>query len=478
MARGGGFDLIHLRLPPTLMGKTNGLLKMSDTMSDLPQAESADPDGVQVALRAAQALWSRGDMSESLRWLRRAAESASDEGADMRSLQLAKAAAELRGKLFGQGDGARSPLEGSGVHLAAAEAGAAKEVGAGEPVARAAGPASPPPPPSSRAPRADGEQSSRPPSATQYVVHRPREAPRQLMGLSPSTLEHVAQRDSSSAHGAIPSWSADAERRASSASPPPLPRAAAADDYEELEAEPDEDDGEEEEPQWSSPAPTWPGSELPSAPTRESEPLHVSEPRLAVASAAVASSTVSSKPPPLPMAGVYTDDDDDDDPMRPEQPTVVIPPIEERARAEHRQPVPPPEAVAGASRGDFSRWEEAQPVGWSAAGHAWDHSETSAGPAELGSSQATSEGDASAGRASEPADPFGAPTPPSSEPSLEPVPPKLTARVHHQAVRVSFAPDARAAGQYVVRALREGEKPTAGERVALLVALEPGQPLV
>jgi hypothetical protein len=60
----------------------------------------------------------------------------------------------------------------------------------------------------------------------------------------------------------------------------------------------------------------------------------------------------------------------------------------------------------------------------------------------------------------------------------EAVPAKLTARVHHQAVRVSFAPDSRAPGQYVVRPLREGERPPVGERVALLVALEPGVPLV
>src|SRR3954469_3988243 len=69
-------------------------------MSELPQADSADTDAVQMALQAAQTLWSRGDTTESLRWLKRAAESASDEGADLRSLQLAKAAAELRAKLF------------------------------------------------------------------------------------------------------------------------------------------------------------------------------------------------------------------------------------------------------------------------------------------------------------------------------------------------------------------------------------------
>src|SRR5262245_1703576 len=90
---------------------------MKEEMSDLPQAEIADPDGVQVALRAAQTLWSRGETSESLKWLRKAAESASDEGADVRSLQLAKAAAELRAKLFGGGESSRSSAgEISGAH--------------------------------------------------------------------------------------------------------------------------------------------------------------------------------------------------------------------------------------------------------------------------------------------------------------------------------------------------------------------------
>jgi hypothetical protein len=54
----------------------------------------------------------------------------------------------------------------------------------------------------------------------------------------------------------------------------------------------------------------------------------------------------------------------------------------------------------------------------------------------------------------------------------------LSARVHHQAVRVALAPDPRTPGQFVLRALREREAPQNGERVALLVALEPGTPLV
>src|SRR5690606_33132349 len=83
---------------------------MNEEMSELPQVIANDPDGVQDAPRAAHALWSRGDTAESLKWLRKAAESASDEGADARSLQLAKAAAELRARL----GGASEPPRGSG----------------------------------------------------------------------------------------------------------------------------------------------------------------------------------------------------------------------------------------------------------------------------------------------------------------------------------------------------------------------------
>jgi hypothetical protein len=347
-------------------------------MIDVPEAESADPDGVQVALRAAQALWSRGDTSESLRWLKRAAESASDEGADLRSLQLAKAAAELRAKLFVVGDSIAPsipPPEASAPSAVAADQAS---------IANATGGSSPP---SVRPVRTDeAHPPSRPP---QYVVHRPREAPRQLMGLSSTTLETAVQRDSSS-YSAVPSWSADSDRRLSSA-PPPLPRAAV-EDYEELDAEPEEE----------------------------------------------------AAPPPLPTAHAFGEDDD----MRPEQPTVVIPPPEE-ARAESRRSgaAPQRDGSGGEVRRELSgAWErEAKSPTWE--GGSWEEDGRARGFA-------------------------------TSETSLSEPAPKLKARVHHQAVRVSFAPDPRVAGQFVVRALREGERPATGERVALLVALEPGTPLV
>ncbi len=319
-------------------------------MSELPQAETADTDAVQVALQAAQTLWSRGDTTESLRWLKRAAESASDEGADLRSLQLAKAAAELRAKLFPVrpataavarvpgGSGADRCASDGGVRFVAAQAERCRPLRAlgserrwTEPVARPEDA-----PPSSRSPS----------SAPQYVVHRPREAQRQLMGLSSSTLassslESARPHRYGAGYASVPSWSAGAERRTSS--PPPLPRAAF-DDYEELDAEPDEDEPEAggglvgvcrshvaarrwAAHGWLSAA--WRlrlGGRRGGGSGQHREADSDSSPRMATLPPAGFQQRGSS-PPPLPELIAFGDEDGD--PMRPEQPTVLLPPQEE-----------------------------------------------------------------------------------------------------------------------------------------------------
>jgi hypothetical protein len=394
----GGFDLIHLRLPPTLIGEKPRIGQMSDMMSDLPQAETADPDGVQVALRAAQTLWSRGDTTESLRWLRRAAESASDEGADLRSFQLAKAAAELRGKLFGSSE-APSPRT-----AAAAEDANVGQRSPSEPVEgdTSAVASSTPASEVTRAPWSD-ESPSPVVTATQY----PSQRPRQLMGLSSSTLETTVREPP---YSSVPSWSADSERRVSSA-PPPLPHAQV-EEYEELEAEPDEEAAEALDRRR---APT-----LPPAAYRSSVPI----------------------PPPLPAAAAAFHEDDGDA-MRPELPTVLIPPENDAPSDLGSQ------LVNGGPR------DPGTPSWNSESSGAWGSD-----PRASGWSAGDSRGSDAPAQLSELAQA------------------KLTARVHHQAVRVSFAPDVRAPGQYVVRPLRAGEAAPAGERVALLVALEPGIPLV
>jgi hypothetical protein len=430
---------------------------MSEELSDLPQAENADPDGVQVALRAAQTLWSRGDTTESLKWLRKAAESASDEGADLRSLQLAKAAAELRAKLFGSSEPPRSMSA-----FPATSGGASPGVAPGEsgahPIAqlRSDFPRSDLPRsdfPRSDFPRSDSEPprgaplsspplsppsvdafatgapdepsgSSRPVTATQYPSHRPR----QRIGLLSPSPGGIAQRESA-AYDAVPSWSADSERRISGA-PPPLPRESM-DEYEELEAEPDEESADDPASVWSSGGPeSW----RPAAP----------------------SVPPGASPPPLPPRGAFADDDAEEFTRQSEPPTVVIPPLDEsddaRAAREARR-VQNSFTVPGNAWDQQSRvpgWEQDTGSAWATELHQsiWGNgvgSEVAGVDAALPSETARA---------------------------------KLTARVHHQAVRVSFAPDLRVPGQYVVRPLREGEKAAAGERIALLVALEPGMPLV
>lgn len=429
-------------------------------MSELPQAETADTDAVQVALQAAQALWSRGDTTESLRWLKRAAESASEEGADLRSLQLAKAAAELRAMLFPSDAPAPPSSRGAGPReLTGVRPAAAFDSSPQHESVSLLGTSSALDEPGARP--EDAPPSSRSPSsAPQYVVHRPREAQRQLMGLSSSTLETAVQRNGAG-YASVPSWSAGAERRTSS--PPPLPRAAF-DDYEELDAVPDED--AEEEPaaaSWSaSAAASWRPSEAPAqrgpsaweagAEARQQQEADSdSSPRVATLPPAGVPSSRGSSPPPLPELSAFGDDDD---PMRPEQPTVALPPQEEEPSGHAPSSARAPSYLdAGGDESAWdsdprmSNWDSGSAYGWGGEARGGSWSAEQAGSSEM-------------------------PT------SLEPAPPKLTARVHHQAVRVSFAPDARVPGQYVVRALREGERPVGGERVALLVALEPGVPLV
>ncbi len=62
----------------------------------IPSPLPNDSQDVRTALSAAAKSWGDSDHVEALRWLRRAAESASDAGDDMRSVDLAKRAADLR----------------------------------------------------------------------------------------------------------------------------------------------------------------------------------------------------------------------------------------------------------------------------------------------------------------------------------------------------------------------------------------------
>lgn len=66
-------------------------------LPQVPEAKPEDPEDVSWALSTAEAMWARGDHSEGIKWVRRAAEAASEAENDERALELAKAAADLTG---------------------------------------------------------------------------------------------------------------------------------------------------------------------------------------------------------------------------------------------------------------------------------------------------------------------------------------------------------------------------------------------
>ena len=60
-----------------------------------PSPDPSDSDDVSLALEAARVLERQGDISEAVRWLRRAADEAEKDGNDLRVVALARAAADL-----------------------------------------------------------------------------------------------------------------------------------------------------------------------------------------------------------------------------------------------------------------------------------------------------------------------------------------------------------------------------------------------
>lgn len=74
----------------------------------VPPPKPSDPEDVSWALSTAEAMWQRGDHAEAIKWVRRAAEAASEAEADDRALELAKAAAEIAG-LIARSDSSTEP---------------------------------------------------------------------------------------------------------------------------------------------------------------------------------------------------------------------------------------------------------------------------------------------------------------------------------------------------------------------------------
>src|SRR5580658_4027406 len=77
--------------------------------SAIPMAKKDDIEDVAWALQTAEATWSRGDRADALKWIRRAAEAASEAELDDRALELAKAAADVASLLASAGPSALHP---------------------------------------------------------------------------------------------------------------------------------------------------------------------------------------------------------------------------------------------------------------------------------------------------------------------------------------------------------------------------------
>ncbi len=70
-------------------------------MVEIPEAMPGDSETVMTALETAALFRSKGEANEALRWLQRAAESASEDGNDDRTLSLARIVSELSFELQG-----------------------------------------------------------------------------------------------------------------------------------------------------------------------------------------------------------------------------------------------------------------------------------------------------------------------------------------------------------------------------------------
>jgi hypothetical protein len=77
---------------------------MAERGAAIPQAQTDDNEDISWALSTAEAMWSRGDLIDAIKWVRRAAEAAGDAEQDERALELAKAAAELQNQVGGVRD--------------------------------------------------------------------------------------------------------------------------------------------------------------------------------------------------------------------------------------------------------------------------------------------------------------------------------------------------------------------------------------
>ena len=99
----------------------------------IPPARKDDTEDVAWALSTAEAMYARGDRGDALKWLRRAAESASEAQADDRALELAKAAADLASVLGPSAKSAPPPTSATPTSTAWSSSAGAKPISTAPP---------------------------------------------------------------------------------------------------------------------------------------------------------------------------------------------------------------------------------------------------------------------------------------------------------------------------------------------------------
>src|SRR5262249_49939039 len=77
------------------MGTAEGEMKDPRSGASVPKPKREDPEDTSWALSTAEAMWTRGEHADAVKWTRPAGEAASEAEADERALELAKCAADL-----------------------------------------------------------------------------------------------------------------------------------------------------------------------------------------------------------------------------------------------------------------------------------------------------------------------------------------------------------------------------------------------
>ncbi len=176
---------------------------MSQTALAIPSPEPDDNEDVVSALEMAELFFMKGEIDDCIRWVKRAAETASDVGQDVRALKFARLAADLKSRVV-------PPVSGAMPAVAPAPASAVVQARPTPPPLPAAAPISSrgAPNASPEAARREEGRPSTPPAPIAARVSRPPPPPSARSSLDELIVEKPAARAAAAA--AVPTAAASA----------------------------------------------------------------------------------------------------------------------------------------------------------------------------------------------------------------------------------------------------------------------------